>query len=486
MRALPCLLLLGAQLSAAAPGSPAPNAPVPLPEKMRFCGMACFDLALTHDHYEVVTDGKVTSVYTVESFTPDSVILQRQDVNGATAVLRGSMAGDFSRVINGEAEWLTPQHVRGPFQLSWGSALQAAQVPPIPIVAALDTRPPPPPPLLLNTASAALPAVIHVCAQICMTLEPRDGHYISTSHNSWDPPGFHSVWAFESFTPQSVIVHRYDPPHPTNPGGLVVDVTYQGQMSSDGTLLLNPTINGKPASLSMGWGASLGAVPGNDAEQKRFADQRWQQSYQDAARKRHAQQVALAMPIPAACQPNPAVSAPSGAVAGFHLALCECESADCPGAGAAIWTLDGKQGSALWAARPVIADLTVERFDQGGVVIRRQNRSSDTIGLTAVYSGTLHGNEIDGEATWTWSGFKGGAAHGPWHAYIVSAEQQPVLAQYQQDVEQAVIQRFWSGLADVLNVVAAVGGAAGTSDNSIPAQVHRAVYDGPERRAQPR
>jgi len=91
---------------------------VPLPSTMRFCGLVCFELSLAKGHYQAVADGKITSVWEVESFTPNSVIFHRTDANGATAVLRGSMAGDLSRVVNGEAEWLKPNRVRAPFQLS--------------------------------------------------------------------------------------------------------------------------------------------------------------------------------------------------------------------------------------------------------------------------------------------------------------------------------------------------------------------------------
>jgi hypothetical protein len=482
-----CAAPLYAVLPYAAAQAPAPNVPVPLPSQMRLCAQSCFGLARVQDHYEVVSDGKVTSTYTVESFTPDTVLLHRKDASGGTMVLRGSMTGDLSRVVNGEAEWLTPRPGYGPFQLSWGAQLEAAEVPPLPIDAALAGKPPPPAPLIANTAAGQLPPVIHVCVQICMTLEPRDGRYVSTSHNSWDPPGFHSLWAFESFTPQSVIVHRYDAPHMTNPGGLALDVTYQGQMSADGTQLINPTVNGRSVTLSMGWGASLSAVPGNDEEMKRFADARWRELDEEHARKVRAQRVGFAMPLPAACQANPAVRAAAPAAGALHIALCECEMPDCPGADAAIWVIDGKEGSALWAAWPTIADLSVERFDANGIVIRRYNRSSSKPGLSAVYTGTVQGNEITGVATWSWYGFKGGAVQGPWHAWITSAEQQTVLVQYQKDVEEAVVRQRWGGLLDTLQVAGAVGSAAADPrTDDIPTMVHQALYDGPERRAQPR
>jgi len=345
-----------------------------------------------------------------------------------------------------------------------------------------------PPPILQNSAEVKnLPPVIHVCAQICMTLELKDGRYISTSHNAWDPPGFHSVWAFESFKADSIIVHRYDPPHPTNPGGLVVDVTYRGQMSADGTQLVNPKLNDQSVALSMGWGAALALVPGNDADAKRFGDQSWKEAEAAAARARRAQQVALAMPVPAACEANPAAPTPAAVRSSpLQLSFCECENPDCPGAAAAIWSLDGNGGYAVWPNSPTIAELTVERFDAGGVIIRRRDRTSAQLGLTALYTGSIRGNEIEGDVTWEWSGFRGGAAHGHWHAVIGSAADQRTLSQYQQDVREAINNDFWHGIVDMLSLAGAVGGAASDSQSNVPSQVHKAVYEGKERRAHPR
>ncbi len=455
---------------------------------MRLCGVNCFTLTLVKGRYEAVWDqepGKIGSVYTVESFKPDSVILHRTDTNGATAIMRGRMSPGLNSVINGESDWLTPRRLKGTFQLSWGST-----VPPAPSAApASAPGTASAPPNLVNAVhGATLPPVIHVCSQICMTLELANGRYVSTSHNRYDPPGFHSFWAFESFAPTSVIVHRHDPPHPTNPGGAMLDVTYRGQMSSDETLLINPTtLDGQPVSLSMGWSAALALVPGNDADQEAFGQRARSQAWAAAAQRRRAKQVALAMPVPAACQVSAGIAVAPDAAS--HLTLCECESNDCPGADAAIWTIDGASGTGVWPNRTTIVDLTVERFDAGGVVIRRKNLTSHQWGLTAVYRGTIHGNVIEGDADWIWDGFKGGVVHGPWHAYIAGAADAKVMSQYQEDVTQAIRKAAWDNLAAMFAIGGAIGSAAGSpesDDKDTAGWVHGAVYGGEERRSQPR
>ncbi len=57
---------------------------------------------------------------------------------------------------------------------------------------------------------------------------------------------------------------------------------------------------------------------------------------------------------------------------------------------------DGAKGEAQWAKFGA-GTLTIERFDAGGVVIRREDPPGTVFaGLTAVYQGQLHGSRIDG------------------------------------------------------------------------------------------
>jgi hypothetical protein len=64
------------------------------------------------------------------------------------------------------------------------------------------------------------------------------------------------------------------------------------------------------------------------------------------------------------------------------------------------WTLQGKQFHAEWQ-NGAVATLMVQRFDNGQVLIIRQDTGA-TAGFTARYSGQLSGNKIErGTVTWT-------------------------------------------------------------------------------------
>lgn len=69
---------------------------------------------------------------------------------------------------------------------------------------------------------------------------------------------------------------------------------------------------------------------------------------------------------------------------------------ECEGTGACgVWTFNGTQGTAQWPYGAV-ANLTVKRFDSDSVVIQRTDPSGSSAGLTAVYTGKIHGSRIDG------------------------------------------------------------------------------------------
>jgi enterochelin esterase family protein len=68
------------------------------------------------------------------------------------------------------------------------------------------------------------------------------------------------------------------------------------------------------------------------------------------------------------------------------------------------WKFDGILGTADWN-NGAEARIVVERFDESGVDIRRIDlATSSSYGQTAVYTGTLHGNRIQGDVVWSWSG----------------------------------------------------------------------------------
>jgi TPR repeat protein len=95
--------------------------------------------------------------------------------------------------------------------------------------------------------------------------------------------------------------------------------------------------------------------------------------------------------------------------------LYECEADQCaPGGGGSsgTWDFQGPKGHAKWVYGAV-ANLTVESFSADHVVIRRADPPGTySGGLTAVYTGTIHGDRVDGSVSWN------GGAPGKWFAFI--------------------------------------------------------------------
>lgn len=88
------------------------------------------------------------------------------------------------------------------------------------------------------------------------------------------------------------------------------------------------------------------------------------------------------------------------------LAEMECEGSQCiPDAKiSGTWNFSGVLGNAQWNTGAQ-ARVIIERFDEGGVDIRRIDLPTSTsYGLTAVYTGTLHGDRVEGTVVWSWSG----------------------------------------------------------------------------------
>lgn len=70
-----------------------------------------------------------------------------------------------------------------------------------------------------------------------------------------------------------------------------------------------------------------------------------------------------------------------------------------------IWIFRGSKGEGYWAKDKQIANLTIERFDLGGVVIRREDLpNSSSPGFVATYEGRLHDGRIEGKVTARWLG----------------------------------------------------------------------------------
>lgn len=68
------------------------------------------------------------------------------------------------------------------------------------------------------------------------------------------------------------------------------------------------------------------------------------------------------------------------------------------------WDFKGVLGNAQWN-NGAEARVVIERFDDNAVEIRRIDLpNSSSYGLTAVYTGTRHGDRIEGDVVWFWSG----------------------------------------------------------------------------------
>lgn len=98
--------------------------------------------------------------------------------------------------------------------------------------------------------------------------------------------------------------------------------------------------------------------------------------------------------------------------------MTECEGGQCvPGGdGPGNWTFNDREGHGVWPGSGAIANLTVERFDAGGVVIRRHDISGRTPGFVAIYTGKIYGNRIEGDVTWSWPGVWSKSPVGKWYA----------------------------------------------------------------------
>ena len=99
--------------------------------------------------------------------------------------------------------------------------------------------------------------------------------------------------------------------------------------------------------------------------------------------------------------------------------LMECEADLCgtSGEGGGTWTFHGSTGDAQWP-NGAVAKLIIERFDSDSIDIRRIDLpTSSSYGLTALYSGKLHGSRIDGSVVWSWNGhWDGRQPSGKWFA----------------------------------------------------------------------
>jgi Sel1 repeat len=124
----------------------------------------------------------------------------------------------------------------------------------------------------------------------------------------------------------------------------------------------------------------------------------------EAAAQSEAQQESGQEPLPSSTPlPPPSPKAPPLPIpVGLEVCDGDCMKGD---GNFGTWIFHGMKGGGRWAKGGQVANLTIERFDAGGVVIRREDLpNSSSPGFTAVYEGTIHDSRIEGTATAKWPG----------------------------------------------------------------------------------
>ncbi|HXJ91638.1 MAG TPA: hypothetical protein VMT20_02010 [Terriglobia bacterium] len=178
--------------------------------------------------------GEVANL-SVESLDGDNVVIRRADSTGSstglTAVYKGTRHGDR---VGGEFTSSWPGHWDNKAGNWYATIGQSTQSP---------------------------PSVMHWCAAACRTWIWTNGHYVVQGDTANS-----QVVTVESFTRDSVIMHRTDTGQ--YPGTAILT----GTISSDGNRIINGTIawTSHPGlGLSSGafnaaWGAAINSIPGGD------------------------------------------------------------------------------------------------------------------------------------------------------------------------------------------------------------------------------
>lgn len=109
--------------AASGQGPQSPGTPTALPPVMHFCAFKCMTLTLNNGQYDssFQNGSNATVIWTVENFSPESVVIHRKDSSGFTAIFRGQISKDGDRLIN---VTMNGAPAAGAF-FTWGNALNS-------------------------------------------------------------------------------------------------------------------------------------------------------------------------------------------------------------------------------------------------------------------------------------------------------------------------------------------------------------------------
>lgn len=95
------------------------------PSVMHWCALNCFTLNWEDGHYVAMDNGQLhPGVWTVESFTRESVLMRRTEP-GATAIVSGHISSEGNSIVNGTITWISGPPATFTFNATWGTALNS-------------------------------------------------------------------------------------------------------------------------------------------------------------------------------------------------------------------------------------------------------------------------------------------------------------------------------------------------------------------------
>ena len=90
-----------------------------------------------------------------------------------------------------------------------------------------------------------------------------------------------------------------------------------------------------------------------------------------------------------------------------RILACESPNDSCNQPNAAtniVWLFNGTEGTATSPGNPDGSPITIDKFDSDSIVVRRIDQSGPTAGLTAIYTGAVHGTHVAGTVEYSWPG----------------------------------------------------------------------------------